>query len=156
MVDKSNLNDPTQATPTQGVPQTKSEAIRLALRELGDVDASAAAVKALIFERWPTSNVKVEVEADKNWSQIVSMNRKRAADEFGLASMKAKANSDPSTSFITRDEIVLIKSMIDLCDGDVGRLKKILCLRDQLGFEPRLVRIINDWLGVMEPPQEGL
>ena len=47
--------DPNQSPSTTGdrTPQTKSEAIRWALKELGDSDAPAAAVRDLILKRWP-------------------------------------------------------------------------------------------------------
>ena len=152
MARKPKLTDPSEANPTQGVPQTKSEAIRWALKELGDVDASSAEVRAMILERWPKSQVKQEVEADKNWSQIVSMNRKRAAEEFGLQSGNAAAKTP-----ITSDELRLIKSMVSLCGGDTKRLRELLVMREKLGPLGRVFDILTEWEELTgQSTQEGL
>lgn len=132
--------DPNQSPSTTGdrTPQTKSEAIRWALKELGDSDAPAAAVRDLILKRWP--KLKQQVQDPSNWSQIVSLNRKKAAEEFGLRS-KSVPDDAPTTS----TEFRSLKSLINLCGGDPKRLRGLLEEIEKLGSLARVIHILTEW-----------
>jgi hypothetical protein len=142
--DKSAHSNQTQVSPDPSAPQSKSEAIRGALKELGDIDASATAVKDLIFERWP--HLKSQIERDKNWNQIVSQNRKKAAEEFGLRSANS-ADELPTTV----DDLLNVKTLVmQVGGGDPKRLREVLEAIKKLGSVARAIRILNDWESVAE------
>lgn len=134
----------TQVAPDRSAPQSKSEAIRSAFKELGDIDASATAVKDLIFERWP--HLKSQIEDDKNWNQIVSQNRKKAAEEFGLRSVNS-SDELPTTV----DDLLTVKTLVmQVGGGDPKRLREVLEDIKRLGSVTRAIRILSDWESVAE------
>lgn len=69
------------------MPSTIGEAIRAAIKELGDPDANAYEIRKTVLRMFP-GLFDQRIANDRNWNTYVSQNRDRAAEEMGIARRK--------------------------------------------------------------------
>lgn len=137
--DSAEARRPTAAK--GGEPENKSQAIRRALMQLG-LDAPASAVRTLILDQWP--QFESQVKDDKNWSQNVSQNRKRAAAESG-SEARSVASDDGG---VDADEIQtarLLAQKVGAGADGVDGAREILRMIERLGSVERAKQAIDVW-----------
>ena len=84
--DVGNSTTPTRLR--RGPAVSLSEAIREALKTLGDPDAPASKVKEIVLTSHPA--LAWMTENERNWNSYVSQNRDKAAEEMAVERRKTK------------------------------------------------------------------
>lgn len=121
-------------------PENKSQAIRRALVHLG-LDASASAVRTLILDQWP--QFESQIRDDKNWSQNVSQNRKRAAVESGIGACPLVSDIDDVADGV-RAARLLAQKIGAGADGIEGA-REVLRIIEKLGSLERANQALEVW-----------
>ena len=126
-----------------------SEAIRAALKKLGDPDAPASEVKDIVVASHPS--LLSMIDNERNWNSYVSQNRDKAAEEMGLERSVGEEESRlRQSSAITYADYQTAQEFIDTFRaGDAEQAKLLLDWLTEKGVD-RIRQSVDAWLSLVQ------